>query len=361
MPNILDIRRRIRSVINTRQITKAMKMVSAAKLRRAQERALSARPYAQMLTNVLKSLVARAEIYDPETGEPKHPLLAQREEKTILLIIVTGDKGLAGAFNANILKAGARFLESKAGKNIDIEAIGRKGRDFLRRRHPAASIQTHSLAEAEELLEEVEPAAGERTAAVQITGEHVGILGKVQFAQASALAESVIRRYCRGEIDSVYVVFNEFKSVIAQRLIVEQILPIEQIGEQAVRLVEEMTEEEKKRAKEAAVSAGVGMRGPEHQAAEETSQFGTAQVDYIYEQSPADLFRALLPKYVSIQIFRALMESVAAEHAARMTAMDSATSNATDMIDSLTLIMNRARQAKITKEIIEIVSGAAAM
>ena len=360
MPNILDIRRRIRSVINTRQITKAMKMVSAAKLRRAQERALSARPYAQMLTNVLKSLVARAEIYDPETGEPKHPLLAQREEKTILLIMVTGDKGLAGAFNANILKAGARFLESKAGKNIDIEAIGRKGRDFLRRRYPAAPIQTRSVAEAEELLAEVEQTAEERAAVLQITGEHVGILGKVEFAQASALAESVIRRYCREEVDSVYVVFNEFKSVIAQRLIVEHIRLIEQIGEQAVRLAEEMTGEEKKKAKEAAVSAGAGLRatdGTEGSA----SQFGTSQVDYIYEQPPAELFRALLPKYVSIQIFRALLESVAAEHAARMTAMDSATNNATDMIDSLTLVMNRARQAKITKEIIEIVSGAAAM
>jgi F-type H+-transporting ATPase subunit gamma len=209
------------------------------------------------------------------------------------------------------------------------------------------------------LLEEVEP-AGERAAALQIAGEHVGILGKVEFAQASALAESVIRRYCREEIDSVYLVFNEFKSVIAQRLIVEQILPIEQVGERAVRLTEEMTEEEKKKAKEAAVSAGVGLRandGSEISA----SQFGTSQVDYIYEQPPAELFRALLPKYVSIQIFRALLESVAAEHAARMTAMDSATNNATDMIDSLTLVMNRARQAKITKEIIEIVSGAAAM
>jgi F-type H+-transporting ATPase subunit gamma len=336
-----------------------MKMVSAAKLRRAQERALAARPYAQMLTNVLKSLVARAEIYDPETGVPKHPLLAQREEKTILLIIVTGDKGLAGAFNANILKAGARFLESKGGKNIDMEAIGRKGRDFLRRRYPAAPIQTRSLAEAEESLDEVERTA-ERAAALQITGEHVGILGKVEFAQASALAESVIRRYCREEIDSVYVVFNEFKSVIAQRLIVEQILPIEQIGESAVRLAEEMTEEEKKKAKEAAVRAGAGLRATDG-SEPSVSQFGTSQVDYIYEQPPAELFRALLPKYVSIQIFRALLESVAAEHAARMTAMDSATNNATDMIDSLTLAMNRARQAKITKEIIEIVSGASAM
>ncbi|HET9308138.1 MAG TPA: FoF1 ATP synthase subunit gamma [Candidatus Sulfotelmatobacter sp.] len=359
MPNILDIRRRIRSVINTRQITKAMKMVSAAKLRRAQERALAARPYAQMLTNVLKSLVARAEIYDPETGEPKHPLLAQRQEKNILLIVVTGDKGLAGAFNANITKAAARFLESKAGKNVDIEAVGRKGRDFLRRRYPAAKVQTQSLAELVESTES-EPEPAERVAEIQITGDHVGILGKVEFAQASALAQSVIARYRREEIDAVYVVFNEFKSVIAQRLIVEQILPIEQIGEQAVRLAEEPTEEEKKRAKEAAVSAGVGMHTTEG-TAEAGSQFGTAQVDYIYEQPPEELFRALLPKYVSIQIFRALLESVAAEHAARMTAMDSATNNATDMIDSLTLAMNRARQAKITKEIIEIVSGAAAM
>jgi F-type H+-transporting ATPase subunit gamma len=362
MPNILDIRRRIRSVINTRQITKAMKVVSAAKLRRAQERAVAARPYAQMLTNVLKSLVARTEIYDPETGEPKHPLLAQRPEKTVLLIVVTGDKGLAGAFNANITKAAARFLESKAGKNIDIEAIGRKGRDFLRRRYPAAKVQTKSLAELGESLEaEPETESAERAAAAEITGEHVGVLGKVEFAQASALAESVIRRYQREEIDSVYVVFNEFKSVIAQRLIVEQILPIEHIGQPAVRQAEEMTEEEKKKAKEAAISAGVSMRGPERQSSEAESQFGSAQVDYIYEQPPEELFRALLPKYVSIQIFRALLESVAAEHAARMTAMDSATNNATDMIDSLTLIMNRARQAKITKEIIEIVSGAAAM
>ena len=358
MPNILDIRRRIRSVINTRQITKAMKMVSAAKLRRAQERALAARPYAQMLTNVLKSLVARAEIYDPETGEPKHPLLAQREEKNILLIVVTGDKGLAGAFNANITKAAQRFLDSKSGKNLDIEAIGRKGRDFLRRRHPAAKVQTKSLAELMESMETEERSA-ERAAATQVTGEHVGILGKVEFSQASALAESVIQRYCREEIDSVFIVFNEFKSVIAQRLIVEQILPIEQIGEQAVRLAEEMTEEEKKKAKEAAVSAGVGMQGTEGTGS--GADFGTSRVDYIYEQPPAELFRALLPKYVSIQIFRALLESVAAEHAARMTAMDSATNNATDMIDALTLVMNRARQAKITKEIIEIVSGAAAM
>jgi len=359
MPNILDIRRRIRSVVNTRQITKAMKVVSAAKLRRAQDRAMTARPYAQMLTNVLKSLVARAEIYDPETGQPEHPLLAQRPEQNILLIVVTGDKGLAGAFSANITKAASRFLESKQGKKIDIEAIGRKGRDFLRRRYPAAAVQTRSLAESDENLE-ARSEAGERRGEIQITGEHVGVLGKLEFSQVRSLAESVIERFEREEIDSVYVVFNEFKSVIAQRLIVEQILPIENIGDPAVRQAQEMTEEEKKKAKEAAISAGVGMR-PETPADKVAEQFATAQVDYIYEQSPEELFRSLLPKYVAIQIFRALLESIAAEHAARMTAMDAATSNATDMIDSLTLVMNRARQAKITKEIIEIVSGAAAM
>jgi F-type H+-transporting ATPase subunit gamma len=359
MPNILDIRRRIRSVVNTRQITKAMKVVSAAKLRRAQDRTMAARPYAQMLTNVLKSLVARAEIYDPETGQPKHPLLAQRPEQNILLIVVTGDKGLAGAFSANVTKAAARFLESKAGKNVDIEAIGRKGRDFLRRRYPAATVQTRSLAETEESMEN-RAEAGDRAGVIQITGEHVGVLGKLQFSQARTLAESVIERYQREEIDSVYLVFNEFKSVIAQRLVVEQILPIEKVGEPAIRHSEEMTEDEKKKAKEAAINAGVGMRG-ESPADKVAEKFATADVDYIYEQSPEELFRSLLPKYVGIQIFRALLESVAAEHAARMTAMDSATSNATDMIDSLTLVMNRARQAKITKEIIEIVSGAAAM
>jgi F-type H+-transporting ATPase subunit gamma len=358
MPNILDIRRRIRSVVNTRQITKAMKVVSAAKLRRAQDRTLAARPYAQMLTNILKSLVSRTEIYDPETGAPKHPLLAQRPEQNILLIVVTGDKGLAGAFSANITKAAAKFLESKSGKNIDIEAIGRKGRDFFRRRYPSAPVQTRSLAETEESLE-AQPESRERAGEIQITGEHVGVLNKLEFSQVGTLAESVIKRYEREEIDSVYIVFNEFKSVIAQRLVVEQILPIERIGEQAVRQAEEMTEEEKKKAKEAAISAGVGMRRSDS-ADENADQFGS-QVDYIYEQPPEELFRALLPKYVAIQIFRALLESIAAEHAARMTAMDSATSNATDMIDSLTLVMNRARQAKITKEIIEIVSGAAAM
>jgi len=346
MPNILDIRRRIRSVTNTRQITKAMKMVSAAKLRRAQERALAARPYAQMLTNVLKSLVSRAEIYDPETGEPKHPLLAQREEKNVLLIVVTGDKGLAGAFNTNILKAAARFLETKQGKNIEIEAIGRKGRDFLRRRYPAAAPRT---------------AESQQPPQITLVGEHIGVLNKLEYAMAAELAERVIERYSQCQIDSVYLLYNEFKSMISQRLIVEQVLPIEQIGVAGVRQAEEMSEKEKERALEAAKGAGVGIRPADTRAIDaEAAKFAAAPVDYIYEQPAGELFSSLLPKYVGIQVFHALLESVAAEHAARMTAMDAATNNATDMIDSLTLAMNRARQAKITKEIIEIVSGAAA-
>jgi F-type H+-transporting ATPase subunit gamma len=356
MPNILDIRRRIRSVTNTRQITKAMKMVSAAKLRRTQERALAARPYAQMLANVLKSLVSRAEIYDPETGEPRHPLLARRPETNVLLIVVTGDKGLAGAFNTNILKAAMRFLGTKQGKNIEIETIGRKGRDFLRRRYRTAEPKS-----AEARSTETRPAESQGSNQTTIVGEQLGIFNKIDYALASELAERVVERYAREEIDSVYLLYNEFKSVIAQRLVVEQVLPIEQIGTPEVRMSEGMTEKERDRALEAAKDAGVGIRPPDTRDIDSAAaKFATAPVDYIYEQSPEQLFRSLLPKYVAIQVFRSLQESVAAEHAARMTAMDAATNNATDMIDSLTLAMNRARQAKITKEIIEIVSGAAA-
>jgi F-type H+-transporting ATPase subunit gamma len=333
-------------VKNTRQITKAMKMVSAAKLRRTQDRALAARPYAQMLTNVLKSLVSRAEIYDSETGEPRHPLLARRPERNALLIVVTGDKGLAGAFNTNILKAAMRFIVTKTDKNLEIETIGRKGRDFLRRRYRTADPRT---AESQESVQ------------TTIVGEQIGIFNKIDYALASELAERVTERYAREEIDSVYLLYNEFKSVIAQRLVVEQILPIEQIGTPEVRMAEAMTEKERDRALEAAKEAGVSFRPADTRDIDAAAaKFAAAPVDYIYEQSPAELFRSLLPKYVAIQVFRSLQESVAAEHAARMTAMDAATNNATDMIDSLTLAMNRARQAKITKEIIEIVSGAAA-
>ena len=348
MANVLDIKRRIRSVINTRQITKAMKMVSAAKLRRAQERALAARPYAQMLTNVLKSLVVRAEIYDPDTGEPRHPLLAQREEKHALLIVVTGDKGLAGAFNTNILKTAMQAIDLMAsrGVSLEIEAIGRKGRDFLKRRFPVAEPRT---------IESQEPT---RTTLI---GEKIGVLNKLEYSLADEIAKRAIERYTKGEIDSVYILYNEFKSVIQQRLVVEVVLPIARIGTIDVKQAQELSEQQKLEAKKAAIAAGVGMRpSTDKEAEEKAAKFGSEQVDYIYEQPPDKLFRALLPKYVSIQIFHALLESVAAEHAARMTAMEAATSNATDMINSLTQVMNRARQAKITKEIIEIVSGAAA-
>ena len=344
MANVLDIRRRIRSVRNTRQITKAMKMMSAARLRKAQDRALAARPYAQMLTNVLKSLVARAEVYDPETGQPKHPLLERRPEQNIALIIVTADKGLAGAFNANILKAAMRFLESKSDKNVDIEAVGRKARDFFRRRFPMHAADAES-----------------RTARVQMRSERFG-LQSVTFALAKEMADNLIERYTNGEIDSVYLLYNEFKSVIAQRLVVDEILPIEEIGVGFVRQSDELSKEQRERHAEAAKSAGVSVHAADTSEIDQrAATFGTAQVDYIYEQGAGELFRSLLPKYVAIQIYRALLESTAAEQAARMTAMDSATNNATEMIDRLTLTMNRARQASITKEIIEIVSGAAAL
>ncbi len=366
MANVLDIKRRIRSVINTRQITKAMKTVSAAKLRRAQEAALAARPYSQMLTNVLKSLVSRADAYDPITGEPRHPLLVERPEKNILLIVVTGDKGLAGAFNTNILKVVSKFIESKPGQNIDVECIGRKGRDFMRRRYamaPAKKVSEGGETGASPVQHDCDGGASavRRAGRVQIVGEYVGVLGKVEHSFASNLAQSIIERYTDGEIDGVYILYNEFKSVIAQRLIAEHLLPIKEIGAVDVRLAEEADEEERKRRLEAAKSAGVGVRPVDTHAVDEAAErFGTSQVDYIYEQPPGQLFSEILPKYIGIQIFHALLESVAAEHAARMTAMDSATNNASDMIDSLTLIMNRARQARITKEIIEIVSGAAA-
>ncbi len=344
MPNVLDIRRRIRSVKSTRQITKAMKMVSAAKLRRAQERALAARPYAQLLTNVLRSLVQRADVTDPETGKAQHPLLETRPEQNIVLVVVTGDRGLAGGFNSNLLKAAQRFLDSKSGVNVDVECVGRKGRDYFRRRYPA------------------QPATEERGAAVRVTGEHLGILKVPQFSHVSPIAEDIIDRYTNGEIDAVYVLFNEFKSVIAQRLVVEQVLPVGSIGERDIEQAIELSTEERERAGEAATSAGVSLEAQDTTEIDRhAATFATAPVDYIYEQPAVTLFRALLPRYVIAQIYRAMLESVAAEHAARMTAMDSATNNAGELIDSLTLTMNRARQAAITKEIIEIVSGAAAL
>ncbi len=356
MANVLDLRRRIRSVKNTRQITKAMKMVAAAKLRRAQERALAARPYAQMITSVLESLVRRVDIFDEVTGNLRHPLFITRPEKRVLLVIVSGDKGFAGAFNANILKIAYQFIGGNKDKEIDVEAVGRKGRDQMRRRFPVAVYQETTDAEGRAKK------SRERKGSIEITGDHPGMLEKLETGRVFALANDIIARYIHEEIDSAYIVYNEFKSVISQRLVVEQLLPLIKIGSPRVAGAVEPTPEEKERAAEAARSAGIELEPADtHEAEEEAKNFGTADVDYIYEQPAEELFAGLIPQYVFAMLYHAMAESVAAEQAARMTAMDSATNNASDMIDSLTLTMNRVRQAAITKEIIEIVSGAAAL
>jgi F-type H+-transporting ATPase subunit gamma len=356
MANVLDLRRRIRSVKNTRQITKAMKMVSAAKLRRAQERALAARPYAKMISSVLESLTRRVSVYDDATGNIAHPLFITRAEKRILLVVISGDKGFAGAFNANILKTAYQFIAGNADKQIDIEAVGRKGRDQMRRRFSAAVYTESTDAEGHTTQ------SRERKASIEVTGDHPGMLEKLDAARVFALASSIVSRYVHEEIDSCYIVYNEFKSVISQRLVVEQLLPLIKIGERPIAGAVELTEEQRERAAEAALSAGIELEAADtFEADEEAKKFGTAEVDYIYEQPSEELFTGLIPQYVASVLFHAMAESVAAEHAARMTAMDSATNNASDMIDSLTLHMNRVRQAAITKEIIEIVSGAAAL
>ncbi len=344
MANIRDLRTRIRSVKSTRQITKAMKMVAAAKLRRAQERALASRSYAQMLVNVLQSTMSRADVTDPKTGLPCNPLLAVRPEQSILLVLVTGDRGLAGAFNSNVLKAATKFIDFFGDKEIDVLAVGRKGRDFLRRRYPVGKM------------------GQERAGRVQVVGEHLSMLAKVDYESVSEIGERIAKEYIEEKFDSVYLIFNEFKSVIAQRLIAQRILPVQELGRREVALAEEFSLEERERMGEAARSAGISTKPAEPSEIEsEAVKFATAPVDYIYEQPPAEIFADLLPRYITFEIFQGLLESVAAENAARMTAMESASNNANDVIDSLTLTMNRARQATITKEIIEIVSGAAAL
>jgi F-type H+-transporting ATPase subunit gamma len=288
MPSLIDFRRRIRSVKNTQQITKAMKMVSAAKLRRAQDRVIAARPYAAQMREMLANLVQAAQS-DERAGES--PWLTVREPKHIDLIFITSDKGLAGAFNSNLIKASQRFFEEHAGAEVSISLVGRKGRDFYRRR------------------------------SVKILGEHINVLAKPSHSDACDIAREVIRRYVHGETDAVYIINNDFKSVMAQTLSVIQLLPL-----------------------------SLNAAGQEAAAAK----------DYIYEQSPIDMLNRLMPRYIEVAVFRAMLETGAAEHAARMTAMDKASSNAKDVIESLTLYMNRVRQAAITKEIIEVVSGAAA-
>jgi|HubBroStandDraft_5_1064220.scaffolds.fasta_scaffold84484_2 F-type H+-transporting ATPase subunit gamma len=379
MANVLDLKRRIRSVKNTRQITKAMKMVSAAKLRRAQERAVTARPYAQMMASVIRSLMRRIDVYNPKTGELRHPLLVPREEKNVLLIVVSGDKGFAGAFNSNIIKAANRFITAQnggQGRNVDIETIGRKARDLFRRRYTAAKITTEpedssqaasTESEGMSLESELEERPlvrqrGERSAPIEVTGDHPGMLEKLRFEAVAEIGQDIVDRYVDGEIDAAYLVFNEFRSVISQRVVVERLVPLAEPGKHDIAQADEPTAEERERAGHAALSAGVSLEEPDtHEADEEAEKFGTADVDYIYEQPPEKMLRSLLPRFVATQLYRGMLESVASEHAARMTAMDSASNNASEMIDSLTLTMNRVRQAAITKEIIEIVSGAAAL
>jgi F-type H+-transporting ATPase subunit gamma len=290
MPTLLDFRRRIRSVKSSQQITRAMKFVAAARLRRAQEAALAARPYAKELARVLRSTMARIE-------SPQHPLLAKRPEERILLMVLSGERGLAGAFNTNVLKLAHEFMRSKKGKKISLIPIGKKGRDSLRK------------------------------AGYQFVAEYVNVLARVDYKVAREIANLVSQLYAKHEIDAVYVVFSEFKNVLAPTLVVDKVLPVEEV-------------------KEAAET-------------ETAAAPASAQVDYIYEQPEQQILDRLLPRYVETQILRAMLESCAAEYAARMTAMEAATRNAGEVIDALTLHMNKVRQAAITKEIIEIVSGAA--
>jgi F-type H+-transporting ATPase subunit gamma len=340
-----------------------MKMVSAAKLRRAQERALQARPYAQMLTNVLESLVRRTDLYDETTGDVVHPLLVEREEKNVLVVVIAGDKGFAGGFNSNIGKAAQRFIDERRGQgqNIDLEPIGKKAIGLYKKRYPAAVYEHKEEHYDNDLAKHIEDIR-HRAAPIEVAAEHADLLAKADITPVSEVAHSIIARYERAEIDAVYLVYNEFKSVISQRVVVEKLLPIRKLGSHEITAAGEMTEEQKEAAARAAESSGVSINAPEETVIEqEAKRFGTADVDYIYDQEPERLFRHLMPRYVTTQIFHALLESIAAEHAARMTATDAATKNAGELIDKLSLTMNRVRQAAITKEIIEIVSGAAAL
>jgi F-type H+-transporting ATPase subunit gamma len=290
MPSLIDLRRRIRAVKSTQQITKAMKMIAASRLRRAQERVVGARPFAQRMLRVLNGLVTRVD-------QDAHPLLRTPDpgQGRPLLIVITADRGLCGSFNSNVIKAASQFIltEGDEGRNVALGLIGRKGRDFFRRR------------------------------GFDVRYEQVNIFSKLNFSDAVDIASSAIEQFQSGDASAVYLVYNEFKSVMSQRVVVERLLPIPRLD-----------------IKEDAAA------GP--------------SVDYLYEPSPAEIFRDLIPRHVQVQVYRALLESAAAEHAARMTAMDAATRNSAEMIEDLTLYMNKVRQAAITREIIEVVSGASA-
>jgi F-type H+-transporting ATPase subunit gamma len=296
MPNLLDIRRRIKSVKNTQQITKAMKMLSAAKLKRAQDTVVAARPFASKMVEVLGELASRTD------EDFSHPLLDARGDERYLVVLITADKGLAGAFNTNLIKAGQSFMREHSGKTIEMLPVGRKGRDFFRRRN------------------------------VPFVDEYVGLTGKgrIEYSEAVEIARNITKRFTEDEtLDKVFLIYNEFKSVLQQRVLVEQLLPVSRTTETGA---DAATVDEPPRPLDL--------------------------TEYIYEQSPAEIFSRLLPRLIETQIFRALLESIASEQGARMTAMDSAAKNASELIDSLTLNMNRIRQAAITNEIIEVVSGA---
>ncbi|HSC27914.1 MAG TPA: ATP synthase F1 subunit gamma [Vicinamibacterales bacterium] len=294
MPSLLDIRRRIRAVKSTQQITKAMKMVAASKLRRAQERIQQARPFAIQMLRVLNGLASRV---DPSM----HPLLDERRVPRaggrVLLFVITADRGLCGSFNTNVIKSSATFITEDRGRQVALGLIGRRGRDYFARR------------------------------GFDVRYEQVNLFAALKFDHAQAMARSAIEAFTGGEVDSVHLVYNEFKSVLQQRVVVERLLPIPRL-------------------------------------AIETPAPGTpppVAMHYLYEPGPEDLFRYLIPTHVEVQVYRALLESAAAEHAARMTAMDAATRNSAEMIEQLTLNMNKVRQAAITREIIEVVSGAQAL
>jgi F-type H+-transporting ATPase subunit gamma len=309
MPTLLDYRRRIRSVKSTKQITRAMKFVAAAKLRRAQEGVFAARPYAKEILRVLRSAAARME-------SPAHPLLKRRPEEKILVLVLTGDRSLAGAFNSNVLRHAMEFIREHHAQKLELMVVGKKGRDTLRKR------------------------------GYSFVGEWTDVSAHVEFSKAKEIATRIAELYLNEEVDAVYAIYNEFKNVMVQNLRAEKLLPVDP------EIVKESAEGEKELA---AKHAGSGGSLP----TEPGSQGKGLVVDYIYEQPVEEIFNGLVPRYVEAEIFRILLESAAAEHAARMTAMDSATRNASELIDKLTLQMNNIRQAAITKELIEIVSGAA--
>ena len=303
MPSLLDIRRRIRAVKSTQQITKAMKMVAASRLRRAQERIQQARPFANEMLRVLNSLATRVD-------SAAHPLLDERRAPQAggkaLLFVITADRGLCGSFNTNAIKGAGNFIVENPAREVALGLVGRRGRDYFARR------------------------------GFDVRYEQVNLFQALQYSHAQAIAQAGVEAFVSGQVDSVYLVYNEFRSVISQRIVVERLLPIPRLDFDPV------------------ASSGSGDGGPQHAGA-------TPAVDYLYEPTAEELFTTLIPRHVEVQVFRALLESNAAFYAAQMTAMDSASRNAAEMIDQLTLYMNKVRQAAITREIIEVVSGAGAL